>query len=128
MQLEAKIEPPRPLSSAERGILDRLLSSPFPGREQLQEQLHLALVSAICTCGCHSFILEMDRSATPKAPVRTRIPVEAEGVDQDGVRVHFLLHVVEGYARELEIYREDSAPVRRLPSPDTLEIFRPYEE
>jgi hypothetical protein len=73
-------------------------------------------------------MFEVDHLATPRAPVRTRIPVEAEGVDQDGVPIHFLLHVVDGFAKELEIYREDSGPVRRLPSPDTLELFRPYEE
>jgi hypothetical protein len=43
------------------------------------------------------------------------VPVEAVAPDSDGVPVHFLLHVVDGLAREVEVFREDSAPIRRLP-------------
>lgn len=34
-------------------------------------------------------------------------------VDEDGVNIEILLHVVDGYARELEIYRVDGTPIQR---------------
>jgi hypothetical protein len=51
------------------------------------------------------------------------VPVEAELEDEDGVPVHVLLHVLDGYLNELEIYREDSAPVRRAIRPEELRIL-----
>ncbi len=34
--------------------------------------------------------------------------------ERDGVTVHVLLHIVDGLMKELEVYREDSAPVSNL--------------
>ena len=34
----------------------------------------------------------------------TRIPVEAEVEDLDAVTIHLLVHVIDGYIDELEIY------------------------
>jgi hypothetical protein len=34
--------------------------------------------------------------------------------ERDGVTVHVLLHIVDGLMKELEVYREDSAPVNNL--------------
>jgi hypothetical protein len=51
------------------------------------------------------------------------VPVEAELVDEDGVIVHVLLHVVDGFLNELEVYREDSAPVRRVIRPEELRLL-----
>jgi hypothetical protein len=44
-------------------------------------------------------------------------------VDEDGVHVHFLLHVVEGFAKELEFYKDDGTPIKRMPHPSELEII-----
>jgi hypothetical protein len=52
-----------------------------------------------------------------------RVPVEAEGKDEDGVTIHMLLHVVEGRPAELEFFREDSATVKRIPSPSEFELI-----
>ncbi len=57
------------------------------------------------------------------ANVRHRIPVEAEGIDLDGIKIYFLLHVIHGFISELEIYREDSKPIRSLPALESLEII-----
>jgi hypothetical protein len=37
------------------------------------------------------------------------VPVEADLEDDDGVTIH-VLHVLDGYLNELEVYREDSSP------------------
>ncbi|MDP3541865.1 MAG: hypothetical protein Q8T11_05285 [Elusimicrobiota bacterium] len=62
-----------------------------------------------------------------EAAVLQRVPVEAESKDADGMGLHFLLHVVGGFLRELEIFREDSEPIKGLPQADALVVqaFRP---
>jgi hypothetical protein len=39
--------------------------------------------------------------------------VDAVMTDDDGTNIEILLHVVDGYAHELEIYRVDGEPIRR---------------
>jgi hypothetical protein len=58
-----------------------------------------------------------------RAKVSRRIPIEAEGKDIDGVKIHILLHVVDGFMDELEIFREDPEPIRELPPPETFELI-----
>jgi hypothetical protein len=114
---------PRELSIAERSYLEFLLSRPFQGSAQLKEQLKSATVSEECSGGCGSIVLSVARSPSTIARVKRRIPIEAQGVDVDRVPVHYLLHVVDGFLAELEIYREDSQPVIQPPSVDLLELF-----
>jgi hypothetical protein len=114
---------PRELSVAERSYLEFLLSRPFQGSAQLQEQLNSAKVSEECGSGCGSIGLVVDPCSSTIARVRRRIPIEAQGLDVDGVPVHFLLHVVDGFLAELEIFREDPDPVIQLPSVDLLALF-----
>lgn len=58
----------------------------------------------------------------PLARVDQRIPVEAEAPDVDGVMIHFLLHVVGGVIKEVEVFREDSGKIRRFPKDTDLEV------
>jgi hypothetical protein len=60
---------------------------------------------------------------TKPADVIRRIPVEAEYDDGDGIRVHLLLHVLNGYMNELEVFREDSGPVLESADPNRLYII-----
>jgi hypothetical protein len=114
---------PRELTSPERAILDLLLAAEFPGCEILRQQAEGVRVSGRCGCGCATRLLKVDPTAAPAFPERRRIPVEAEGVDADGVPIYVLLHVVDGYLNELEMLRADSEPLR-LPDPQTLIIVR----
>ncbi|MCU1362893.1 MAG: hypothetical protein JWM55_721 [Acidimicrobiaceae bacterium] len=59
----------------------------------------------------------------PRAEVSRRIPVEAEIEDSDGVTIHVLLHVADGLIDELELYREDSAPIRDVVEPNNLDSW-----
>ncbi len=120
------ILPPRRLEDRERRIIDFLLSKPFPGRNELRAQLAHARVSEEYVGEDPSIILTVDPPAARAASVMTRIPVEARGRDSDGVEVHVLLHVVDGYLSELEVYRSDSAPTN-LPDPGALELIAYYE-
>ena len=109
----------RPPTDSEKAIFDRLLSAAFPGKERLQEQLAEATVSVIDVNGSMALRVTGDRVAE----VTKRIPVEAEYPDTDGVPVHVLLHVVKGKLDELEIYREDSLPLKKNIDPQQLQLL-----
>ena len=59
----------------------------------------------------------------PQRPFSGGFPVEAEVVDSDGVLIHVLLHVLEGFLDELEIYREDSEHLVKAIRADDLEVI-----
>jgi hypothetical protein len=117
MKIEQHFREP---TSTEAEVMQRLLDADFPGKEEIAEQLAGCRVRIIDDEGSLEF--EPSDAGRP-AKVEKRIPVEADAVDEDGIHVHFLLHVVKGFAKELEVYKDDGTPIRRMPSPDDLEII-----
>lgn len=110
----------RPLGDWERRIIMRLLSAaPFPGRDDLLYQVETARALTIDDDGS----ISLKPSIARKAAVTTRIPVEGEGQDADGVTIHYLLHVVDGSINELEIYKDDSSRVRRHAQPEDVRVI-----
>ncbi len=112
----------RTLTSSETAYIEKLLSSAVPARDALRAQLQGALAQQIDDEGS----LEFRVITGPKASVISRIPVEAEARDLDGMPLHMLLHVVDGVVTELEIYRDGSGPILHLPPPEEWEVFVPY--
>jgi hypothetical protein len=106
----------RPLSGTERRLLDALLRPEFSGKEDLIKQLASAEVRRIDDEGSLQFRI---RAGSPAA-VKRRIPVEAEIEDSDGVPIYLLVHVIDGYLNELEIYRGDTLPIKGAIRPDEL--------
>jgi len=104
----------------ETEVIQRLLAADFPGKDDIAKQMAGCRVRTIDDEG--SLELELRHAPRPAA-VEKRIPVEADAVDEDGIHVHFLLHVVEGYAKELEIYKDDGTSIRRMPRADDLEVI-----
>jgi hypothetical protein len=107
------------MTEQERSYLNRLLHADFPGREELIRQLAEARVRTIDENGS----LEILVRGGPPAEVKRRIPVEGQFADADGVPIHILLHAPNGFASELEVYREDSSRVIAMPSADRLELL-----
>ena len=116
------INPPRLLTPEELGIVNRLLSVEFQGREELLRQAQSIRVSEECK-DCRSITILVDNLLENTATVKRRIPIEAEAVDIDGAKIHILLHVVHGYIDEIEIYREDLQSVKEIPKPNSLELI-----
>jgi hypothetical protein len=108
------------MDSREAAILDHLLRPDFPGRDALRAQVELALVRPIDADGSLAF--DIVPTAPPVIGGR-RIPIEGEHVDRDGTVVHVLLHVVNGYLAEFDVYREDSGPVQSLAEPERVEVI-----
>jgi hypothetical protein len=66
--------------------------------------------------------LELQTQINGSAPVVKRVPVEAEGRDDDGAVIHMLLYVVEGRPVELEFYRDGVGSVRKMPCASAFEL------
>jgi hypothetical protein len=109
----------RPPTKQELNVILKLLDTPFPGREELQNQLNFVTVQSIDRDGSLKFF----NGGGARSEVVRRIPVEAETNDIDGVVIHVLLHVADGFLDELEIYREDSAGVRSHIDPEQLRLL-----
>ena len=111
----------REMTDAEEALFRRLLEAPFPGSQALKEQFRNSLVLPINDNGSLDLIIE----GGPKADVHNSVPVEAEAEDIDGTTIHMLLHVIDGTVRGLEVYKEDSSRVIKLPAASELRIFSP---
>lgn len=98
----------RPLTAAEDRVFRRLFECSFPGRDELVTQLQTVQVATLDPDG--GLALHPDKSHPP-AVVKYRVPIEGSYTDSDGVDAHVLLHVVNGYMDELEIFKEDGSPV-----------------
>ena len=119
--LDLSVMQMRQLNDVERRLIDCLLQESFAGREAILEQINTSLVRQIDENGS----LEFDVGRVPMAVPKFRIPVEGESEDVDGVPIHVLLHVVDGRVKELEIYKDDSSLVLKMPEPEKLRLFRP---
>jgi hypothetical protein len=103
----------------ERSLLDHLLEADFPGKTELLPLLRQISVRVLDEDGG----LEIKSEVPGTAPVVQRVPVEAEGKDEDGTTIHVLLHVVDGRPVELEIYSESITSVKRMPPVSEFEVF-----
>src|ERR1041385_4395678 len=89
-----------------------LLSASFPGKEELHMQIDSAKFEIIDKNGS----LKIVPRSFIKAPLEKTIPVEAWANDQDGILIQVMLFASFGFANMLEVLREDSEPVIKLPS------------
>lgn len=109
----------RLLNDYERMILSRLLSCEFAGRDAIAAQLGSARGRQIDDTGSVELTTDI---ATP-AGVVSRLPVEAQCLDEDGVPISVMLYVVNGFISELEFSKADGSTIRKMPDPQALDVF-----
>ncbi len=109
----------RSLTRRERELIEKLLSTPFAGREELVTQLEGVVASKVLDDGTMDLRVESD---APRAGVTSRVPVEAQTVDADGMDILILLHVVDGMLNELEIIKGDDTAIIRPPVASELSV------
>lgn len=97
----------------EERLIQTLIAGHFRGAERLRDQLDGLRVSSIDADGS---LRLLPVPGAGLADVKQRIPVEASYLDTDSVRVHLLVHVVDGLLNELEVFREDSGRVLTPPN------------
>jgi len=107
------------MTTIEKELFNLLLDSEFAGKDELKEQLENCQVESIDENGSLKIYVKNNK----RANVKRRIPIEAEGEDSDGITIHVLLHVVNGFADELEIYKDDSSKVIQTPNASGLRLI-----
>jgi len=115
------METKRPLNDGERELLARMLVAEFPGIVEVRAQIAASSILRCDVVGGVVFTFGVADDAV-RVEVSGPVPVEAEGVDEDGMGIHILLHVEDGKVRELEIYREDGLPIRHVPLADSVRV------
>src|SRR5579863_281118 len=104
----------RPLTDAERTLLQWLIAHGDPKAQQYALQVSQVRVVASCTCGCPTIDLAIGerRYRTVGASL---ILADFEGVTPEGIEVGVVLHAREGQLSELEVY-----PMSEADSPFSL--------
>jgi hypothetical protein len=107
----------REQTERDRAVLEVVLQSRFPGRDEITSQLIGALVASDCGCGCGSFKPE------PRANFLS-VPVEGPvgdiyGRDDAGNLVGLFVLVTGGRVQYVECYGLECDPVS-LPRPESL--------
>lgn len=110
---DSRLKRPRQLAAGERQLIDELLRESFEGRNELRIQLADASVVAHGPPDTRTVVFAPAGGNIPRAYTGSRVPVDGLIADDDGTDIEVLLHVVDGYARELEIYRVDGSPIER---------------
>lgn len=100
----------RNFSEIEIAWLKAILSVEFLGKEIILEQLDKAQVSRAYNTGYISLKLMIDRSMK-RFPYQGRVPLEMRVKGKNDIPIVFLLHVVDGFVDELEIFNADSSPI-----------------
>ncbi|AQT86332.1 hypothetical protein B1222_21040 [Paenibacillus larvae subsp. pulvifaciens] len=90
--------------------MEKLLSVEFPERDILVSQLKNAKVIGNYLCGCRTIDINID-STCSKFPNSKRVPVEMIIHNGQSAPIIFYLHVLNGYIKELEIFKADSKPI-----------------
>jgi len=117
------------LRSQEKRWLETMLLRDFLGRDALIDQINHASICREYTAYYLSLRFVRVQSAPAAMPVR--VPVEMRVFRENEMPIQFLLHVVDGYVDEPEIFRADSseisadlsfspAQVQILPDPEVL--------
>lgn len=104
----------RPLTPAERAVLDFLLAGDFPGAAELRAQLPTVRVSGGCRCGCPTIDLVVD-DAAPAAALNGRVAAEADAPD-GGI----ILFADEGRLSELEYWSTGDETPAEFPPPERI--------
>jgi hypothetical protein len=114
----------RQLSERERGLLEKLLSADFPGRDELRTQISSLTAEEIGEDG--TLGLHCD-SGSP-SPSKYLLAMEGWYKDADGMTISVMLHLNnEGFMNMLEILKYGSASTIDPPTADGLVLPLPEE-
>lgn len=87
-----------------------LLKKQFSKREEIIRQINNAKIEREYTKFFLSVRFSVDKKIEP-INIRTRVPVEMHVYRKKGCPVQFLLHIVNGYVSELEVFCADSSEI-----------------
>ncbi len=97
-------------SQIEKVWLESMLSVDFLGKEIILKQLDNAQISRDYNVGFISLKFNVDKSIQ-QFIYRGRVPIEMRVTGKNEIPIVFLLHVIDGFVDELEIFNADSSPI-----------------
>lgn len=112
----------RNFSQIEKEWLEAMLSIDFLGKEIILKQLDNAQISRDYNVGFISLKINADKRIQ-QFPYRVRVPLEMRVIGGNGIPIVFLLHVIDGFVDELEIFNADLSPISDDIQVDKKEII-----
>lgn len=110
----------RPLTDAERALLEWLIAHGGPEAQQYAPQLSQVRVVARCTCGCPTIDLAIGERQRRTVGASVLL-ADFDGVTPEGIEVGVILHAREGELSELEVYAKPEVDGSfNLPKIDSL--------
>lgn len=98
------------ITEIEQEWLEKILSQEFPGKTEIVAQINSSKVYREYTDSYLALKFKVD-SSMPPTDIKVRVPVEMRVYESDKVPIQILLHVVQGYVSELEVFRADSSKI-----------------
>ncbi len=98
----------RQLLKKEKDWLEKILSTEFKGRNILVQQVDNAVVDGNYNRGYISLKFSIERTIE-KFSHDVRVPIELHAHRDNKVPIVFLLHVINGFIDELEVFNADSS-------------------
>ena len=95
----------RDLTELESCLIEKMLASNFKGKEILLEQIYKSKVFLLQ--GYEFISLKFKTKELKKYPFEVRVPVAMKIFQEDVAPIICLLHVINGYIDELEIFIAD---------------------
>ena len=95
----------------EKNWIETLLSEDFLGRGEIINQINCAEILREYTEFYMALKFKVDNNKVQKIQTNIRVPVEMRVHRTGQVPIQFLLHIVQGYVSELEIFNADSSKI-----------------
>ena len=95
----------------EKNGIETLLSEDFLGRGEIINQINCAEILREYTEFYMALKFKVDNNKVQKIQTNIRVPVEMRVHRTGQVPIQFLLHIVQGYVSELEIFNADSSKI-----------------
>ncbi len=111
----------RDINETESKWLETVLVPDFQGKDVIQNQLLSSKVEANYNSGFISLKFKVSHRIG-KFNFDVRVPVEMRAFQTDDVPYVFLLHIVEGYVDELEVFKADSSEILLPPDIDLSKV------
>lgn len=93
----------------EKKWIETLLSEGFWGREEIINQINYAKILREYTEFYMALKFKVDNNKIQRIQTNIRVPIEMRVYRPGQVPIQFLLHIVQGYIFELEIFNADSS-------------------
>ena len=95
----------------EKNWIETLLSEDFLGRGEIINQINCAEILREYTEFYMALKFKVENNKVQKIQTNIRVPVEMRVHRTGQVPIQFLLHIVQGYVSELEIFNADSSKI-----------------